>query len=181
MPNGVVAAAETDAVRGPAVHSMREKMRKKRAFGTPVQVFWVVPGESLPVGRSGLGRQGTRIRRVRDGIVCLKQEPKCYSFADLQRDGRTVWDGVGNALARKHLRQVKLGDRVLFYHTGAEKAVVGVMCAAADGRRADGRRRRGSGGGGGAGAAAGPAGVVGGNREGQRLRDGTWCVCRGCR
>ena len=66
----------------------------------------------------------------------FKQEPKCYSFADLQRDGRTVWDGVGNALARKHLRQVKRGDRVLFYHTGAEKAVVGVMRAAADARPA---------------------------------------------
>ncbi|HVS37355.1 MAG TPA: EVE domain-containing protein [Gemmataceae bacterium] len=66
----------------------------------------------------------------------FKQEPTCYSFADLQRDGRTVWDGVGNDLARKHLRQVKKGDRVLFYHTGKEKAVVGVMRAAADARPA---------------------------------------------
>ena len=64
----------------------------------------------------------------------FKQEPTCYSFADLQRDGRTVWDGVSNALARKHLRQVKRGDRVLFYHTGKEKAVVGVMRAVADAR-----------------------------------------------
>ena len=62
----------------------------------------------------------------------FKQEPSCYSFADLQRDGRTVWDGVGNALARKYLRQVKRGDRVLLYHTGTEKAVVGVMRAVAD-------------------------------------------------
>ena len=66
----------------------------------------------------------------------FKQEPTCYSFADLRRDGRTVWDGVGNALARQHLRQVKRGDRVLFYHTGKEKAVVGVMRAAADARPA---------------------------------------------
>src|SRR5262249_2784818 len=50
-----------------------------------------------------------------------------YSFADLQRDGTTVWDGVSNALARQHLRKIKRGDRVLMYHTGKEKAVVGVM------------------------------------------------------
>jgi predicted RNA-binding protein with PUA-like domain len=56
-----------------------------------------------------------------------KQEPGCYSYDDLERDGSTVWDGVSNALARKHLRQMKPGDRVLFYHTGKEKAVVGEM------------------------------------------------------
>jgi predicted RNA-binding protein with PUA-like domain len=57
----------------------------------------------------------------------FKQEPDCYSLADLERDGKTVWDGVSNALARKHLRSAKPGDRVLFYHTGKEKAVVGEM------------------------------------------------------
>jgi predicted RNA-binding protein with PUA-like domain len=57
----------------------------------------------------------------------FKEEPEHYSFADLQRDGSTVWDGVSNALARQHLRKVKRGDRVLLYHTGKEKAVVGVM------------------------------------------------------
>jgi predicted RNA-binding protein with PUA-like domain len=57
----------------------------------------------------------------------FKQEPGCYSLADLERDGTTVWDGVSNALARKHLRSAKPGDRVLFYHTGKEKAVVGEM------------------------------------------------------
>lgn len=62
----------------------------------------------------------------------FKQEPSCYSFADLERDGETVWDGVANALALQHLRQVKRGDEILFYHTGAEKAVVGRMAAAAD-------------------------------------------------
>src|SRR5437764_10979323 len=66
----------------------------------------------------------------------FKQEPGCYSFADLRRDGRTVWDGVSNALARKYLRQIKRGDRVLLYHTGKEKAVVGVMRAATDARPA---------------------------------------------
>ena len=62
----------------------------------------------------------------------FKQEPGCYSFAELQRDGSTTWDGVTNALAQKHPRAVKKGDRVLFYHTGDEKAVVGVMEATAD-------------------------------------------------
>src|SRR5437763_1045280 len=62
----------------------------------------------------------------------FKQEPDCYSFADLERDGTTVWDGVSNALALKNLRQVKRGDRILFYHTGKEKAVVGEMRAIAD-------------------------------------------------
>ncbi len=64
----------------------------------------------------------------------FKQEPTCYSFADLRCDGRTVWDGVDNPLARKHLRQIKCGDRILFYHTGKEKAVVGVMRAVAAAR-----------------------------------------------
>ena len=54
-----------------------------------------------------------------------KQEPDCYAFDDLARDGTTQWDGVSNALARKHLRQMRPGDRVFFYHTGKEKAVIG--------------------------------------------------------
>ncbi len=57
----------------------------------------------------------------------FKEEPDSYSFADLQRDGTTTWSGVTNALAQKHLRTVKKGDRVFFYHTGDVKAVVGVM------------------------------------------------------
>lgn len=57
----------------------------------------------------------------------FKEEPDHYSLDDLIRDGRTVWDGIENNLALKHLRSVKKGDRVLFYHTGNEKAVVGEM------------------------------------------------------
>ena len=57
----------------------------------------------------------------------FKEEPDHYSFADLQRDGKTLWDGVANALARQHLRNIKRGDRVLYYHTGKEKAVVGIL------------------------------------------------------
>jgi predicted RNA-binding protein with PUA-like domain len=57
----------------------------------------------------------------------FKEEPTHYSFADLQRDGSTLWGGVTNHLALQHLRNVKPGDEVFFYHTGKEKAVVGVM------------------------------------------------------
>lgn len=63
-----------------------------------------------------------------------KQEPSCYSFDDLVREGETVWDGGSNALARKHLRQMKPGDRVFFYHTGKEKAVVGEMVVTSEPR-----------------------------------------------
>jgi len=57
----------------------------------------------------------------------FKEEPDHYSFADLQRDGQTTWDGVTNAQARNYLRQVRPGDRAFFYHTGKEKAIVGEM------------------------------------------------------
>jgi predicted RNA-binding protein with PUA-like domain len=57
----------------------------------------------------------------------FKEEPSHYGFADLERDGSAVWDGVANALALRHLRAVRPGDLVLFYHTGKEKAVVGEM------------------------------------------------------
>jgi len=57
----------------------------------------------------------------------FKEEPDHYSFGDLEREGSTLWDGVSNNLALQHLRQVRRGDRVLFYHTGKEKAVVGEM------------------------------------------------------
>jgi len=57
----------------------------------------------------------------------FKEEPDHYSLEDLFRDKRTVWAGVENNLALKHLRSVQKGDRVLYYHTGKEKAIVGVM------------------------------------------------------
>ncbi len=62
----------------------------------------------------------------------FKEEPSHYSFAELQRDGRTVWSGVRNALAQKHLRSVRKGDRIFYYHTGDEKAIVGVARATGD-------------------------------------------------
>ena len=59
----------------------------------------------------------------------LKTEPSAYSWAALERDGRAVWDGVKNALALRHLAAVAKGDRILVYHTGNEKAVVGIAAA----------------------------------------------------
>jgi predicted RNA-binding protein with PUA-like domain len=55
----------------------------------------------------------------------LKTEPTVYSFADLQRDSTTIWDGVTNPVALKNLRGMKAGDRLIVYHTGDEKSAVG--------------------------------------------------------
>jgi len=55
----------------------------------------------------------------------LKTEPSEYSFADLERDKQTIWDGVSNPVALKHLREMKPGDRLVVYHTGDEKSAVG--------------------------------------------------------
>ncbi len=62
----------------------------------------------------------------------FKTEPSDYSYQRLSREGRTTWDGVSNALALKHLRQVRRGDSILIYHTGNEKAVVGIARAVGD-------------------------------------------------
>ena len=56
----------------------------------------------------------------------LKTEPSAYSYDRLERDGRAVWDGVKNPVALKNLRAMQPGDAVLIYHTGDEKAAVGV-------------------------------------------------------
>jgi predicted RNA-binding protein with PUA-like domain len=55
----------------------------------------------------------------------LKTEPSTYSFADLQRDQATIWDGVTNPVALKNLRSMKPGERLVIYHTGDEKSAVG--------------------------------------------------------
>lgn len=57
----------------------------------------------------------------------LKSDPEEYSFADLELEKRTIWDGVSNNLALKHLREIRKGDYALFYHTGDEKAVIGIV------------------------------------------------------
>ena len=55
----------------------------------------------------------------------LKSEPSVYSFADLQREKTTIWDGVTNPVALKNMRGMKPGERLVIYHTGDEKAAVG--------------------------------------------------------
>jgi predicted RNA-binding protein with PUA-like domain len=56
----------------------------------------------------------------------LKTEPSTYSFADLEREGATVWDGVANATALIHLRAMQPGDAALIYHSGDERAAIGL-------------------------------------------------------
>ena len=60
----------------------------------------------------------------------FKEEPSNYSYDDLARDGRTSWTGVRNPVAQRNLQAVKKGDRIFFYHTGDQKAVVGIARAA---------------------------------------------------
>jgi predicted RNA-binding protein with PUA-like domain len=55
----------------------------------------------------------------------LKTEPSTYSYADLQREKTTIWDGVSNPVALKNLRGMKPGERLVIYHTGDEKSAVG--------------------------------------------------------
>ena len=62
----------------------------------------------------------------------FKEEPSSYNFEALKKDGGTVWAGVRNPLAQRHLRSVRKGDRIFYYHTGSEKAVVGVAKATSD-------------------------------------------------
>ena len=62
----------------------------------------------------------------------FKTEPTEYSFDDLARDKRTTWSGVSNAAALAHLRTARKGDEVLVYHTGDEKAIVGLARVIAD-------------------------------------------------
>ena len=63
----------------------------------------------------------------------LKSDPETYGLADLERDRSTRWDGVANNLALQHLRKVRSGDSCLVYHSGAEKAIVGLAQATSDG------------------------------------------------
>src|SRR5574341_129613 len=62
----------------------------------------------------------------------VKEEPDHYSYDQLDRDRKTVWAGVRNPLAQKHLRDIRKGDSIFYYHTGKEKAVVAVARAVSD-------------------------------------------------
>lgn len=62
----------------------------------------------------------------------FKTEPSQYSYADLEKEKKAVWDGVSNSLALKHLRDIRMGDEILIYHSGDEKAIVGMAQAVSD-------------------------------------------------
>ena len=62
----------------------------------------------------------------------VKEEPDHYSFDQLARDGKTVWAGVRNPLAQKHLRSTRRGERIFYYHTGKQKSVVATAKAGGD-------------------------------------------------
>jgi predicted RNA-binding protein with PUA-like domain len=66
------------------------------------------------------------------GQWLVKEEPEHYSYDQLERDTKAVWAGVRNPLAQKHLRSIRRGDRIFYYHTGKEKAVVAIAQAASD-------------------------------------------------
>src|SRR5437867_6437187 len=73
--------------------------------------------KSKPIAKKKSAAKG----RGSHGLWLVKQEPESYSWDDLTRDGRTDWTGVRNFQARNNLRQMKPGDRVLFYHSGTGK------------------------------------------------------------
>src|SRR5512138_416119 len=82
-------------------------------------------------------RTGGRTRSLSGGSVgrmaamnwLFKEEPTHYSYDDFAKDKKTVWSGVKNPVAQRHLHAVKKNDRIFYYHTGDEKAVVGVAKA----------------------------------------------------
>lgn len=62
----------------------------------------------------------------------LKSDPDTYSFHDLKHDKKTVWDGVSNSLALRHIRSMKKGDTAFVYHSGEEKSIVGIAGIVSD-------------------------------------------------
>lgn len=68
------------------------------------------------------------VREEAEGVALwlVKTEPEHYSFADLEREGQDIWDGVRNPQAQAYLRRMQPGDRVLVYHSGRQRAVVGI-------------------------------------------------------
>ena len=77
----------------------------------------------MPVGRTGWKPV---LRYDMKNFWLVKQEPSSYSWSDFVGDGKTTWTGVRNFAARNNLRKMRTGDEVLFYHSGEEKAVVGI-------------------------------------------------------
>jgi predicted RNA-binding protein with PUA-like domain len=85
-------------------------------------------GHTNSTGKMPVGRAGWKpvLRYDMKNCWLVKQEPSSYSWADFVGDGKTTWTGVRNFAARNNLRKMRTGDEVLFYHSGEEKAVVGI-------------------------------------------------------
>lgn len=79
-----------------------------------------------PAPKKRTAKKSAAKKAATSGLWLVKQEPETYSWDDFVRDGRTDWTGVRNFQARNNLRQMKGGDRVLFYHSGTGKCVVGI-------------------------------------------------------
>jgi predicted RNA-binding protein with PUA-like domain len=79
-----------------------------------------------PLAKKRASKKSGAKKTETSGLWLVKQEPETYSWDDFVRDGRTDWTGVRNFQARNNLRQMKVGDRVLFYHSGTGKCVVGI-------------------------------------------------------
>lgn len=79
-----------------------------------------------PLAKKRSPKKGSARTAETSGLWLVKQEPETYSWDDFVRDGRTDWTGVRNFQARNNLRLMKTGDRVLFYHSGTGKCVVGI-------------------------------------------------------
>jgi predicted RNA-binding protein with PUA-like domain len=91
----------------------------------------------MQLAREKARREKERIRSGERGHnermpFLFKEEPDNYSFDAFAADGRTTWEGVKNPVAQRHLSSVRKGDLVFYYHTGKEKAIVGVAKAAGD-------------------------------------------------
>jgi predicted RNA-binding protein with PUA-like domain len=78
-----------------------------------------------------------KAKKTGPNLWLFKEEPSHYSYADFERDGETNWTGVSNALALKHLRNCTAGDRVFYYHTGNEKAIVAIATVIAPNKPQD--------------------------------------------
>jgi len=104
---------------------------------TPCRLRRLSPskGEKRRRRRQGVRTRATRLSpsyNPRMAQWLVKEEPDHYSYEQLERDGKTVWSGVKNPLAQKHLRSIRRGDRIFYYHTGKQKAIVAIARAGSD-------------------------------------------------
>src|SRR5438046_10031461 len=93
-----------------------------------------MPTKSVRTPGRMRSRNGGRTLSIIRGMAqwLVKEEPEHYSYEQLEHDRTTVWAGVKNPLAQKHLRSIRKGDRIFYYHTGKQKAVVAIARAAGD-------------------------------------------------